>query len=564
MSILKSFRLFAQGATARIATIVLVATVVVAATLGLYAEYRRIVDTASRRTVALAAATAAHVQQVISSIDFSMRSLDETPNDGQIELASNNDTLRVRLSQIQASTGALYGIGLVDSNGYLAMRAGELYPVPVDLNDRPFVMAHRIDPKLGLLLSAPIARRPDGKIAIPVSRGIRDKQGGFAGVLAATIDPDYFQRFFRALGASVVAITLDDGTVLARYPEVDLLAASRVAPPPGHSAIASNFIGPSPIDGVARFTAFRRLANAPISVEVAIDEEEVLAEWRRKRDIVGGAAAAILCLLFAVLRLTDRHSRDQAVRRAMEATALVQLEANRRKSEFLAHMSHEIRTPLNAIIGFSQMIEGEVLGPVGQPRYRSYASDILHSAEHLLSVVNNVLDISKIEAGKWSLDESKFNLGDLIRDTLRLASNRAAQERVTLVFDDETPPGMLLLADRRAMAQLLLNLTVNAIKFTGDDRTVRISAGVSGDGAICILVVDRGVGMSPEDIARALRPFETAASRNVRERQDTGLGLPLAAMFAALHGGSLRLDSKPALGTTAVVMLPSSRASYSD
>lgn len=555
-------RMWVYRRLSAIASIILLFIVVIAVSIGLAAERRAIVAAATLRTNALAAAAAAHVQQVVGSIDLVMRSLDASPGDDYIELTRDGAALNEALNQIQAGTGALRGIGVIDRTGHLAMRAGQPYPLPVDLSDRPYFAAHRADHSLGLLLSPPVARRPDNQVAIPVSRGIRGKDGAFAGVLAATIDPGYFERFFRALGADVVAITLEDGTVLARFPETDLLAAPRVAAPAKGASGVVDFVGPSPIDGVVRFTAFRRLANAPVAVEAAINEDSVLAEWRQKRDIVGGATAAILCLGVAVLLLNARHTHELAMLRAMETTAERETLANRRKSDFLAHMSHEIRTPLNAIIGFSQMIEGEMLGPVGQPRYRGYAADILHSAEHLLGVVNNILDVSKIEAGKWVLDEAHFALFELVGDTLRLAASRAQHEGATLVFDDETPPGVRIFADRRALIQLLLNLTVNAVKFAGEDRVVRIVARLSPQGDLVVSVADRGPGMSAQDIARALRPFETPATQNARNRQDTGLGLPLAAMFASLHGGTLRLESTPARDTAAILTLPAARIDF--
>jgi signal transduction histidine kinase len=545
-----------------IASIILFLSVVIIVSLGLAAERRAIVAAATLRTSALAAAAAAHVQQVVTSIDLVMRSLDASPGDDYIELSRDGAALSEALKQIQASSDALRGIGVIDRAGNLAMRAGEPHSVPVDLSDRPYFIKHRTSPSLGLLLSPPVARRPDNKVSIPVSRSVRDKDGAFAGVIAATIDPGYFERFFRALGVDVVAITLEDGTVLARFPETDLLSAPRVAAPAQGTSGVVDFVGPSPIDGVVRFTAFRRLANSSIAVEAAIDEDSVLAEWRQKRDIVGGATAAILCLGVAVLLLNARYTHEVTKLRAMEATAAFEAEGNRRKSQFLAHMSHEIRTPLNAIIGFSQMIEGEMLGPIEQKRYRAYAADILHSAEHLLAVVNNILDFSKIEAGKWVLDESHFLLADLIGETLRLTASRAQHEGVTLVFDEETPPGVRLFADRRVLIQLLLNLMINAVKFAGEDRVVRIVARLLPHGDLVVSVNDRGPGMSAQDIARALQPFETPAMQNARNRQDTGLGLPLAAMFADLHGGSLRLESVPARGTAAIMTLPAPRIDF--
>jgi signal transduction histidine kinase len=506
---------------------------------------------------------------VLSAIDFNIRALDGDPDTPDtIELASREALLQ-KLRLIQAGSRALLGIGYIDATGRLVAGSSPMVTGPVDLSDRPFFRALRFGRVRELLLSPPARASTTGEVGIPISRAVWNADGTFGGVVSGRLDPAYFERFFRSLGADAVAIALLDGTIVARHPAVDLLSAPQfpfVGPAlrdPSIPPAAPEFVV-SPVDGVERLVALRRLASAPVYVEVAFDRDQIFLTWSRRRNVIVGATATIGLLSVALYALARRRRRDFEARVHAEAAALVAAEAreaaievSKRKSEFLAHMSHEIRTPLNAIIGFAQMISGQMLGPVGQPRYSAYAADILYSAEHLLSVVNNVLDLSKVEAGKWSLESADVPVGELVEATCRLAAARAAHENVRI--DVEPPPALAVFGDRRTLLQILLNLTINAIKFAGDDRRVTIACRRTEDGGAEIAVADSGPGMTQDDIARALRPFETASSVQARRRQDTGLGLPLARVFAELHEGALTLDSAPERGTTARLWLPAAR-----
>ncbi|MDH3596175.1 MAG: ATP-binding protein [Rhodospirillales bacterium] len=232
--------------------------------------------------------------------------------------------------------------------------------------------------------------------------------------------------------------------------------------------------------------------------------------------------------------------------------------ANRAKSEFLANMSHELRTPLNAIIGFSDVIKDEHFGPVGNARYRSYAGDILASAHHLLTVIDDILDVAKIEAGKLDLDEAPIHPAELGRQALRLVADRARRAGVAL---EAALPGDLprLLVDGRKMKQILLNLLSNAIKFTPKGGRVELSAGRRADGGFAFAVSDTGIGIAPADQATALAPFGQVDSQLSRKFEGTGLGLPLSNALAKLHGGTLELESTPDTGTTVTIRLPAER-----
>ena len=231
--------------------------------------------------------------------------------------------------------------------------------------------------------------------------------------------------------------------------------------------------------------------------------------------------------------------------------------ANRAKSDFLANMSHELRTPLNAILGFSQIMQGEMWGPLGDDRYRDYSGLIIDSGNHLLSLISQVLDMAKIEAGKATLHEEIVDMGELMAVSVRLLSPQAGDGQVTVAVDlqDRLPR---VFGDLTALQRILLNLVGNAIKFTGPGGTIRLGASSDRTG-MTITVADNGIGIKASEIARVLMPFEQSGPRTVREREGLGLGLPIAKSMVELHGGTLTLTSVEGEGTTASVLLPADR-----
>jgi len=230
--------------------------------------------------------------------------------------------------------------------------------------------------------------------------------------------------------------------------------------------------------------------------------------------------------------------------------------ANRTKSEFLANMSHELRTPLNAIIGFSEMIKAEVYGP-GLPRYRNYATDIHGAGQHLLSLINDILDLSKAEAGKLELHVEPVDLADLIRESARLMSERAAQQKLRLTLDVGTLPPLLI--DRLRTKQILLNLLSNAIKFTPENGIVSVKADLDQARRVVICVRDTGIGIAPENIALAFEPFRQIDSTLARKFDGTGLGLPLVKELIELHDGEVTLESSLKVGTAVSIWFPAAR-----
>ena len=257
------------------------------------------------------------------------------------------------------------------------------------------------------------------------------------------------------------------------------------------------------------------------------------------------------CTLYDVTR---RRLTERALIAAKEQADF----ANRSKSEFLANMSHELRTPLNAIIGFSEIIKNQMFGPEGAAQYIEYAKDIYDSGELLLSLINDILDMSKIEAGKRTLAETTFDVERVVQACVRLVAGRAkaGRLRLTVQVPKDLPP---LRAEERALKQVLTNLMTNAIKFTPEDGEVKISAQIDTFGHLCIAIADTGVGIAAEDIPMALAPFGQIESSLSRSTQGTGLGLPLTKALVELHGGELQIASEVGKGTTVTVVLPAER-----
>ncbi|MEE9210520.1 MAG: PAS domain-containing sensor histidine kinase [Kiloniellales bacterium] len=253
--------------------------------------------------------------------------------------------------------------------------------------------------------------------------------------------------------------------------------------------------------------------------------------------------------------VTERNAGEQAIVTAQEEAVL----ANRAKSEFLANMSHELRTPLNAIIGFAELIGAECFGPLGDAKYRDYVQDISASGKHLLALINDILDLSKIESGRMELREENIDVTDTVRSCLRFMGERARNGELELAaeIDEATIP--LLRADLRMLKQILFNMLSNAIKFTPPGGKVIIRAWHNRQSGYVIQVEDNGIGMARDDIPKALARFGQIDSALGRKYEGTGLGLSLTKSLAELHGGSLDLQSEVGAGTMVTVRFPAGR-----
>jgi cell cycle sensor histidine kinase DivJ len=327
--------------------------------------------------------------------------------------------------------------------------------------------------------------------------------------------------------------------LIGRSPdEIVGMAPAALVHPDDLNAIQSAFIESSYLG---------RAASAEVRMNRA-DGGHVWVEIRcRPAAPTQGEAADIV----AVTRdITERKAHELAL---IEARDLAE-QANRAKSRFLANMSHELRTPLNAIIGFSEVMTHEMFGPVGSAKYLEYSHLIHESGSHLLELINGILDMSKIEAGKFELGEEIFDLDEVTQAAIRFVKIQA--DRAGVVLGSEIAGSAhKIFADKRAVKQILINLLSNGIKFTPRGGDVRVSASVEGQ-AVKIAVVDSGVGISPEHLKRLGQPFEQVEDEHVRSKEGTGLGLALVKALAQLHGGEAIITSARGEGTSIFVRLP--------
>jgi two-component system cell cycle sensor histidine kinase PleC len=227
--------------------------------------------------------------------------------------------------------------------------------------------------------------------------------------------------------------------------------------------------------------------------------------------------------------------------------------ANRAKSEFLANMSHELRTPLNAIIGFSEVMESKLFGPLGSDRYEEYARDIQASGAYLLGVINDILDMSKIEAGQFSVDREEIDLCPLIHETVKVISLQAAKKNISV--ETRIADSMRVFADRRAIKQIAINLLSNAVKFTGEGGHISVRAR-NVAGALMLTIEDNGCGIPKEALGKLGRPFEQVQNQFSKSHTGSGLGLAISRSLAQLHGGALKIRSKEGVGTIVSVRIP--------
>ncbi|RZJ44819.1 MAG: HAMP domain-containing histidine kinase, partial [Brevundimonas sp.] len=255
-----------------------------------------------------------------------------------------------------------------------------------------------------------------------------------------------------------------------------------------------------------------------------------------------------------IAELEDREEKLSLLARKYEVAMTRAEAANQAKSEFLANMSHELRTPLNAINGFSEIMANELFGPLGDAKYKGYAGDILKSGQHLLSLINDILDMAKIEAGKLTLHYEQVSLKEVVDDAARLMRGKIEEAGLKLAVDAAPLPDID--ADHRGLKQVVLNLISNAVKFTPEGGDIVVSLSRLDDERVRVAVTDTGIGIAPEDLARLARPFEQVEGQHSKTTQGTGLGLALTKSLIELHGGALLMESRPGQGTTVSFDLP--------
>ena len=436
------------------------------------------------------------------------------------------------------------------------------------------------------------------RLAIPAAHIPAASAGIPPGVLKLSLDPEFLAAWHRKalLGrtASIDAVA-SGGTIITRAGgagrAVDFEAA-RLSP----AGEPGEYSSRSSTGGERRFYSWHKAPGYPLYAVAGIGEAEALASSSNQTLFFVGLAAAALCLpLFmmlmlnreisrrvehavalemesekvhieraALLAITDELAKERVkLRRSNKELALARRraeEANRAKSIFLANMSHELRTPLNAVLGFSEIIRDRLFGNDPE-RYAGYAADIHHSGSHLLNIVNDILDVTRIDAGKFELREEKVKVAELLDGSLLAVEPQAAKGGISLKL--RAPETCATIhGDKTKLKQIIINLLSNAIKFTPSNGSVELSASAEADGGLTVAVRDTGIGMARHEIQDAVQLFGQVDNSLSRRYDGAGLGLPLAIQLAELHGGTLTVESAPGLGTTVTVRFPCERVAW--
>jgi signal transduction histidine kinase len=436
---------------------------------------------------------------------------------------------------------------------------------PINVADRAYFVAHAKAPDPGLYIGAPVQGRNTRTWFIPVSRGIW-RGGEFLGVINAAVDPAYFASFYKAIDVGrhgLVSLLEQSGALVARAPLQNAFVGTRIADSRVLATVAAGTsVGTiedvTALDQVRRIVSFRRVHDTGLVVTVGYAVSDVLAGWYRTLWYEGGAALLLAVLggfaLIFLIRNLNQQRRIEDLRVESESFA----RASEAKTAFLANMSHELRTPLNAVLGFAQLMQGEVFGSIGNVRYRQYIDEIVRSGDHLLRLLNDVLDLSHIDAARMVLEEKGFPLARLLGDARAHVAAKAKSRRVAVAVDDGVP-GAVIRADLRRLTHAIANLLDNAVKFTVQGGRVELRALAVDGGAVAIRVTDEGPGMTEAEAELALRPWERRSSATAARDEGSGLGLPLAKSVAELHGGSLRFVNRDGPGLMAEILLPADR-----
>ncbi|HKX06677.1 MAG TPA: ATP-binding protein [Stellaceae bacterium] len=556
----------------------LITAIVSTAWVTIWTSRQSDLDSAGRELRRLSLVLAGQTSRSMLSIDLILRGLAErfaasgvaTPEDVDHRLGSGEirDLLRDRIRdapQIDA-------IAVQDSKGMLVTNSRQ-GPLPqLDLGDRDYFSALRDQPSLGVFIGAPTTTRVTGRSVIFLARRLNGPGGEFLGVVVAAIETRYLSEFYSAVSPGAqgaISLYRDDGILLARFPDSDEnLGKSYAGQPFLLAAHAETDPRPLRRRGLVHpeylISAPHAVPGYPLVVNVNNKEAAILSDWSHEATVIAGIAAAAILLiavvgwllarLFALQAQMGRSLADRA--KALHAQEVAET-ASQAKTGFLANMSHELRTPLNAIIGFTEMLTAGYVGSLNE-RQGEYVRDIGASGVHLLGLINAVLDMSKIEAGRFDLLEEAVDVSSLVDDTLAFLRVRAADTEVTLrkVIERDLPR---LRGDRRTLLQVLLNLASNAVNFSMPGGTVTISAGITGEAGMEITVADTGIGIDPKQLAHIFEPFQRTDPSRSRRHGGSGLGLSISKLLVERHGGTLSLTSKLGAGTTVTLRLPADR-----
>ena len=433
---------------------------------------------------------------------------------------------------------------------------------PVNVSDRDYFAFQREGSGDELYIGAPVQGRATGKWLVRISHRLSNRDGSFAGIVKAAVDPYHLARLYDSVNlgrhGSVMLIGLDRILRSERGLSGETLGKDMSGDLPWEridSSREGSFRAPSRVGSETRLYTYRVLQGVPLVLVVGVSERDIMERlllphmFLLMLAVFGTCAIAVLALLLM---------RQMRIQRQLTTSNHDLEQAYRTKSDFLSKMSHELRTPLNAILGFSEIMKGQTFGPVGNGKYLEYADAIHSSGEHLLSLINDILEMSKIEANKLTLEERFFDLRAAVRWAARLLQEQASSRGVSIHVEVGSAVGDVY-GDERTIRQVLLNILGNALKFTGPGGRISITGSLDSKGDLSLAIADTGVGMSPDALEAALVPFGRGSNLKITREQGSGLGLPISKALMERHGGGLTLASERGKGTVVVLRFPAWR-----
>jgi signal transduction histidine kinase len=579
--------------------------------LELFFRYRESVEAIETMQAEMARGAAAKIQQFIADIERTLRAAAQGQD---VVVGGLTDAYRFELIKLLKTAPAITEAAAVDEAGRERLRVSRVRPIlPEDLTDRSGDPAF-LSARAGKTFLGPVYFVRESEPYMTVAIPIEPVGGEILGVLVAEVNLTYVRDVVSgiAVGKAGYAYVVSPAGDLIAHPDLSFVLEKRNLREFGQvqAALAGTpgVLPPQPsLTGEKVLPAFASIPGLGWAVVVERPLAEAYAPLygsilRTSILVLVGLGVAVLASLLIGRRivrpvealrqgaarigsgdleyrldvktgdelqvLAEEFNRMAARLQESYATLEQRIEertrelgqksrelevASRHKSEFLANMSHELRTPLNSVIGFSEVLRDRMFGDLN-PKQTQYVEVILASGRHLLSLINDILDLSKIEAGRMELELAAFDLPLAIQNTLALVSDRAARHGVTITTALDKQLGSLT-ADERKLKQILLNLLANAVKFTPEGGRIEVAARPS-DGHVEISVTDTGIGIAEEDQEAIFEEFRQVGAREGRPREGTGLGLPLAKRFVELHGGRLWVESKVGRGSTFTFTIP--------
>ncbi len=515
-------------------------------------DYQETINRAERDATNLARILSEHVEKTIVGIDFVLL---HSAKDFMYGRASH-DTFVDLYQTATRMDNTLIQIAYANDKGEVVISSSNGVS-GASIADREHFIVHKEKTVTGLFISRPVFGRVSQKWSIQLSRRVENQNGEFTGVVVASIDPFYFGRIFNEIEVGpngLISIFKPDGNMLARKDMTATVLQTNVSGSELFTAVSNNKKGfgrfRSQIDNSTRFAAYQQLSHHPIYVATGFDSENFMREHSKRNFYLVLASTLITILISGTFVGVLLHTKSvHKINKELSESQQLANASNQSKTMFLANMSHEIRTPMNAVLGLCDLIAKTQL----TDKQKDYFLKISASTRSLLVIINDILDISKIESGELQLDCATFSLSVVLENVANVAAYSATQKRINLVYDVGADVPLLFKGDQVRLGQILINLVNNAIKFTQAGNviiSIKVDQDFTNGHRLYFSVSDTGIGMTSEQQQAIFRPFVQADNTTTRRFGGTGLGLVICKRLCSAMGGEIRVSSHLGIGST--------------